>query len=249
MKRRRIAMNIMGFFITGIIALAGIVVPNALLNRQEQSIVGGYTNVAVNERSPMTGDTAADAMDGVADKSPGYEDYIAFANAQRSWSPSIAEPAADELSMEQAVDAARTGLYQLTNLGVLHSAPWDDIPLREAYYTLYSEDASTGYGFWDIRFEDDEDIVYVVLEARTGIIVLVQTTTFTIQGEPAGYEALESYAKYLRIWDATTAELHKDSVNSALEIWIEEIRLLGYFTGDSTIFAFDYLPFSSDLRE
>ena len=53
MKKRGVIKNIVGLLLTGLIVFAGIAIPSALLDWQVQSIVGGITNITVNERSPV----------------------------------------------------------------------------------------------------------------------------------------------------------------------------------------------------
>lgn len=148
MKKRGVIKNIVGLLLTGLIVFAGITIPSALLDWQVQSIVGGITNVTVNERGPVgvsvtykpQGETdTSDAtptpvtdLDSLSSQMTVDELYAHISVWYMDGYKTFREPFEDELSMERIVEKTKTAIGQLIKTDMLPQASWSDYRLINA---------------------------------------------------------------------------------------------------------------------
>ncbi|MGE5396066.1 MAG: hypothetical protein ACM3MK_00870 [Chitinophagales bacterium] len=215
--------TIMGIVFSLMIAFCGWVVTNTLLDRQESILLAGSTNnTSAVETIPGTDNESKNLYPTTKPVISQVEMAKILANwnaPRKSIQPH--DPVDGQLSMEQAINAAGTGLSDFAKQGIIspellegqftliHASLCENLPVIKKNQTIIRE-LPPEYSYWTIMFDNKKVNVRLTINAVTGaiwradIISYQEGTTLT---DLNWEELLDKYVVYLGLEGGQSLEL------------------------------------------
>ncbi len=222
MRKQRILSAIAAIFSVFIVC-GGWLLTNALMDRQQFNLINTVRSVKVKE-SPE------DNQDGEADRIILSTKEIAdilkvWRNEKTGY---YHDPVEGQLTMEEAIKAASSGLYYFCNKGVLPSQILEgDFNQTNAFlYDIQTTPTREGvepaprpaYSFWSVSLANQKIIVDLTLNAQTGQIWMANITSTSDEinlNKISAIDLLQKYESYLSLSNGNHIESNENYAASS----------------------------------
>lgn len=168
--RNKLAANLLAYCLAATVIAAGMLIPNALLNEQENKIFIRQS-YQIQDKELLAEATAPPAA--IRILSP---DEILYRT--EAWGPggqtTLRERYSDEISMDAAAEYAKATISQLVKNSVLPRGIERNLKLSHAELFWSANDmGEDDYALWDLRFQNVDEDYYVnlLLDSKTGCVL------------------------------------------------------------------------------
>lgn len=214
---RQIILTIIGIALSFAIASGGWILTSIMIERKSEALlaIAGMTPVsefAVNQQAEEPADTHEDKIEVEKKERPRLTDqemaYV-LANWTAGGSEQAHEPMRTQLSMEEAIDAAKSGLLLFSERGHISQETLADMLETEKISAYLCQNHVSGqsaqfldpiYSYWTVTFTSDWMAMVFTINAVTGQVWKAGITFYALitsfEQEDAMY-ILNTFAAYL----------------------------------------------------
>lgn len=179
MRSKQNLYTVVGVALSFVIAFGGWALTSELINRKADALLSVTGSVKVPTAPPTgTGEKPGDSdeeTDYVWPKLTESEIVAVLQNWEAGGRERPHEPTEGQLSMEQAIDAGRTGLFYFSEQGIIPAELLDNSKINAYLYEYQPSGQGTGlldpfYSYWTVSFSGESMDVSLTINAVTGQI-------------------------------------------------------------------------------